>query len=60
MHTYPQQELSKFRQNQKFTWNNRIYTVFQHEKGMTEVFESSNAKFWAWNSYIKVIPITFE
>jgi len=58
MQTYPQQELSKFRQNQKFTWNNRIYTVFQHEKGMTEVFDGK--RFYAWNSTCRVVPITFE
>jgi len=58
MKTFPITELYNFRKDQKFIWNDIIYTVFQHEKGMTEVY--GNNRFWAWNSNAKVIPISQE
>ncbi len=60
MKTYPITELSLFRTSQKFIWDNRIFTVFAHEMGMTEVFCSTNKRFYAWPSNVKVCPITFE
>jgi len=58
MKTHPQVELNLFRNGQKFLWNDKIYTVYAHEKGMSEVFDGT--RFWSWNSNAKVTPITFD
>ena len=55
MKTFPLATLGNFRTNQKFLWNNTIYTVYQHEDQMTEVF--GNGRFWVWYSNIKVTPV---
>lgn len=48
-------KLSQLQVGDKFTWNNKRYTVNQQDKNMTEVWE--NGRFWAWPSYssVKVI-----
>jgi hypothetical protein len=58
MKTYPITELSLFRTSQKFIWDGRIFTVFTHELGMTEVFDGK--RFYAWPSHCKVVPITYD
>lgn len=55
-----QKLLYTFKQGEKFIHNNKLYTVYQHDKTMTEVY--SGGRFWAWPNYdgkdsIKVIPI---
>lgn len=58
MQKYPTQLLSLFRKNQKFEWSGKVYTVFEQESNMTEVFDG--VRFWAWPNWTKVIPITLE
>jgi hypothetical protein len=58
MKTYPLTELIKFRPNQKFLYNEKIYTIYTHEGNMVEVFDGG--KFWAWPNWAKVIPVTFD
>jgi len=58
MKTYPLTELLKFRPNQKFLYNEKVYTVFTHEGQMSEVFDG--VRFWAFWANMKVIPVTFD
>lgn len=58
MTKYPPKSLSIFRQNQKFESNGRIYTVFQIEGQMAEVFDG--IRFYAWPTWSKVTPITLD
>lgn len=43
---------------EKFKHNGKIYTVYQHEGYMTEVF--CEGRFWAWPNYngLKLVEVT--
>ena len=58
MKTYPQAPLSRFFPDQKFIWNDKVYTVYQHCDNMTEVW--GNGRFWAWPSCAVVTPVVIE
>lgn len=38
-----------FKNGDKFIHGKKLYTVYQHEGHMTEVFH--NGRFWAWPNY---------
>ncbi len=45
-------KLQTLRKNDKFKWNGIVYTVYDSEAGMTEVF--GLWRFWAWPSHAMV------
>lgn len=51
------QKLGLLRKNDKFTWNNNTYTVYDQADQMTEVF--GNGKWWVWHSNIQVNKIPY-
>jgi len=50
-------KLGFLKRNDKFTWNNTIYTVYDQADQMTEVF--GNGRFWAWHSNIEVKKVVW-
>lgn len=38
-----------------FTWNGRKYQVVGHSNGMTEVWDKSRHRPWAWPSFSVVV-----
>jgi len=47
-----QKYLYSLKNGEKFIHNNHIYTVYQHQGTMSEVF--SQGRFWAWPNWIGV------
>jgi hypothetical protein len=55
MRKYPLKSLGNLRQDDKFIWKNIIYTVYQIEDNMVEVFDGK--RFMAWPCQAKVTPV---
>lgn len=51
-------KLANLRHNEKFKWNNIIYTVFSQEGCMTECYGSG--RFWAWPNWANVDKIPYN
>lgn len=45
-------KLGNLKKNDKFTWNNKTYTVYEQEAQMTEIW--GNGKWWVWYANIEV------
>lgn len=46
MKQYPLTNLGNLRENHKFIWNNTIYTVYQKESNMVEVYSGNGWQCW--------------
>jgi hypothetical protein len=55
MRKYPLKSLGNLRQDDKFIWRNIVYTVYQIEDNMAEVFDGK--RWYAWPCQAKVTPI---
>ena len=50
-------KLGFLRRNEKFTWNNKTYTVYDQADQMTEVY--GNGKWSVWHSNITVQKVFY-
>ena len=47
-------KLAYLRRNEKFVWNNKTYTVYDHDGDMTEVFGNGKWCVWWSNTQVKL------